>query len=576
MKEIASHVAKAAKAVARGRGKGGSTGGAEGVLTAAYAAARRGAAEAKTAREVEGYRRTLAGDLPEDGVWRSKADDGTYKESGHAPRKVTSGVVNAVKAVQRTAARLRAEWYEAAKREIARRSEEEAMQRWVGPVFGEWAKSLVEGHEGGGEPPEGEGATAEVGSASRAAERAEGTGVGQAEAGREGQDAERGEAAATAGPRGGNGLSRKGRARGGRRREGEGEGRWGWTIVRAVIAYKRREAHLASVRRPPEQHAEDNDDHPDETSEEHARDGATGGPGTSDGSGVGGGEEGNATHEQTTAQEGEQGDETRNDDEMRQERAARDRHQRHEREGTVRAQEEARAQPAQGSNKAEEQQQKGVAQQKRPRHDTGDTSATTTRSDGTSASAHATGGAEQMGGTHRQQGEAAQLQPAAAAEDIAGCQQEKKKPRRSADEDAASSSSSTRATSSSSASSGRTQRTAPSSGGSAHEPMRDTGQHAAQNFGNGVNGSVNGGPQRPKRTRRPAGAYNETTSGRPPKRPRQAPALSRPRAAQRAYMEGAGASGGPLKYLIRIGPAMVERISTNTVRAQRTAHDDMG
>ena len=82
---------------------------------------------------------------------------------------------------------------------------------------------------------------------------------------------------------------------------------------------------------------------------------------------------------------------------------------------------------------------------------------------------------------------------------------------------------------------------------------------------------------RPKRARPAPGYYDQNPSKKKASKPRKA---RTPKGKAVVHMERAGTPGGPLKFLVKVGPALINRITARRTRpirdVQSTVYDDMG
>jgi hypothetical protein len=186
---------------------------------AAKGAVKRG--KEATQYELECLRAVLAGNVPRD-----REGEGSKKEE---TRKKTAErrAVRAIKDAQEAAARMQEAWYKEAREEIAQRNAEEGMRRWIGPVAGAWKRAQQ---------------TWKLNAAGRRvwAERGDKQGEeGDREAeGHTAQDTAE-TPPHRRGAQVGTGLryELKKKKRGGRGQEGEGSR--GWSMARAIAEYKR-------------------------------------------------------------------------------------------------------------------------------------------------------------------------------------------------------------------------------------------------------------------------------------------------------------------------------------------------
>ena len=180
----------------------------------------------RSARDAEGLRRALAGDLREDGEWRAARGHAANDSggAGGAPSAVGRAVAAGIRAAQAAAAWLREGWYQCAKKEISRRADEEAVCAWRGPVMGAWREAAAHANdddEDGATATSGEAAGVEVGTAVRT----------------EGMSQEQRSGEGDSGRRQGSGLQAESEKRRGTRQRGANGS--GWTMARALIEYKK-------------------------------------------------------------------------------------------------------------------------------------------------------------------------------------------------------------------------------------------------------------------------------------------------------------------------------------------------
>jgi len=103
------------------------------IAHAAKGAVKKG--KAATQHELDCLRAVLAGDIPRGGEGERSKKEETKRKA--AARRA----VRAIKDAQGAAAKMQEAWYKEAREEIAQRNAEEGMRRWIGPVAGAWERA---------------------------------------------------------------------------------------------------------------------------------------------------------------------------------------------------------------------------------------------------------------------------------------------------------------------------------------------------------------------------------------------------------------------------------------------------